>query len=287
MARLGKPAHKAFADLLAKAEKEGWGYHDMIVRAARLMANLGVPPEDAIDLMEQAAEKVTRRPLGKGEVHNAVGYVYQNQGTIRPYDQAKTGTRVQPALIEEFASKGSVKDLRELSDPIPKDACEILSDLYSPDSLLHLSPHHCQPRDIKTCEEWIKDGVSDRQYICPAHLKDRELGRCQANVLYRHYIVYESDRPGLGGEWDRQAGIIARLKQSLPLRLVVWSGNKSLHSWFDCSTRRKDQVQDFISLCVQLGADPACLRPAQLVRMPFGIRSDNQKLQKVIYYGRR
>ena len=189
-------------------------------------------------------------------------------------------------MIDEFSKSGSIKALKDSSDKIPPTTGEILSDLYESDALLHLSPHPCQAREIKSRDEWVAGDLEDRQYICPAHLKSREMGRTKENVLYRHFIVYESDRDGLANNWDAQAGMIKRLSKDLPLKLVCWSGNKSLHSWFDCSTRRKDHVQNFISLCVQLGADPACLRPAQLVRLPWGIRSSNQKIQKVIYYAK-
>jgi hypothetical protein len=110
------------------------------------------------------------------------------------------------------------------------------------------------------------------------------MGRCNANVDFRHYIVWESDREGLASNWDAQAGIITKLAESLPLKMVCFSGNKSLHAWYDCSTRRKDWVQDFLTLCVQVGADQATLRVAQLVRMPWGIRADNGRTQKPIYY---
>ena len=68
MARLGKSPAQAFSDLLRKAEREGWGYHDMIMRAANLMKSLRVEPQVAIEMMEAAGENVTRRPLEPGEV---------------------------------------------------------------------------------------------------------------------------------------------------------------------------------------------------------------------------
>lgn len=284
MAKLGKPAHLQFLELLSRAEKEGWGFHEQIVKAAGLMKRLGVNPELASEMMETAGEKVTRRRMEPGEVRRVVNWIYSGEAEVRPYDNPKAGVKVEQKLIDEFSKGGSIEHLKAASGPIPQTAKDILEELYDEAALLHLSAHHCQPRDVKTRKQWTDGDLSDRQYICPAHLKSIELGRCKANVDYRHWIVYESDRVGLAGNWNAQAGVIKRLSRELPLKLVTWSGNVSLHSWFDCRTRRKDHVQDFISLCVQLGADPACLRPAQLVRLPWGIRSSNQKIQKVIYY---
>lgn len=284
MAKLGKYAHEQFHELFVKAEKENWGYHEQIVKSAGLMKRLGVDPEVAADMMEAAGESVTRRNLEPGEVRRVVNWIYKDDGEVRPYDSPKHGAKVEPKLIKEFSSSGCIETLKSASDSIPQTSKEILSELYEESALLHLSAHHCQPKDVKTRKQWTDGDLSDRQYICPSHLKCVEMGRCKANVDYRHFIVYESDRDGLAGQWDAQAGVIARLAKELPLKLVTWSGNVSLHSWFDCRTRRKDQVKDFITLCVQLGADPACLRPAQLVRLPWGLRTSNQKIQKVIYY---
>ena len=285
MTQISKPAHVQFQELTDRAIKEGWGFHEQIVKAAGLMCRLGVDPEVASEMMEKAGGDVTRRSMEPGEVRRVVNWIYQGDHDYRPYDKPKTGVKVEQTLIDELSQGGSIKKMMAASEPIPPTTKDILIELYDESALLHLSPHHCQPKDVKTRKQWTDGDLEDRQFMCPAHLKSVELGRCKANVDYRHFIVYESDRDGLAFNWDAQAGIIKRLSKELPLKLVCWSGNKSLHSWFDCSTRRKDLVQNFITLCVQLGADPACLRPAQLVRTPWQIRTSNNETQKVIYYG--
>lgn len=287
MAQLNTNPHKLFENLLKNSEKEGWGMNYKIIRAMNAMANLNVPPEQAVKKIKDACETVTRRSLGPGEVERIANLVYGSYGNhskVRPYDKPKPGIKVNQTLIDEFSQHGDIDDLRSKSQAIPKDGREILDALYEPDALLHITSNPCLSKDIRRCSDWPIDDLKECQYICPAHFKDADQGRRQDNVSHRRYLVFESDRPGLANDWNKQAGIISRLSKSLPLVLVCWSGNKSLHSWFDCSTRRKDQVQDFITLCVQLGADPACLRPAQLVRMPWGIRKDNGKIQKPIYF---
>ena len=287
MAKLNKNPHKIFAKLAAKAESEGKGYNDQIGMAAWAMRELNVPPREAVDMIRKASANVTRREPGKGEIERWVNKVYQPQSKIRPYDSPDNGVKVKPQLIEEFANKGSIDRIRNSSSTIPSKPSEILEEMYNPESLLHITPHWAQSKDVMECEEWCRSDLSDKQFICPAHLKSKDMGRCIDNVLHRKFVVYESDRPGLAGEWDRQAGCIERLAQDMPLRLVVWSGSKSLHAWFDISTRRKDHVKDFLTLCCKLGADPAALRPAQLVRMPWGIRRDYEKkpqIQKVLYF---
>lgn len=290
MAKLTPNPHKLFAKLVEKAKAEGKGYNEMFGMAAWAMKELNVPPEQAIEMITKASESVTRREPGKGEIHRWVNKVYQPEAQLKPYDQPKQGVRVEQKLIDEFASKGSLERIRNRSLRIPSEPEQILSSLYQGNTLLHLTPHWAQPKEVKTCEEWIKSDLSQIQYICPAALKSKDMGRCIANVMHRHYLVYESDRPGLASNWDAQAGCIERLMKDMPLRLIVWSGGKSLHAWFDISTRRKDHVQNFLGTCIKLGADPAALRPAQLVRMPYGIRLESNKspkIQKVLFYDDR
>ena len=264
------------------------GFNQQIGMAAWAMKELHVPPQQAVDMIKRASQSVSRREPGRGEIERWVNKVYQSTAKLKPYDQPKHGIKVEQKLIDEFSSRGSIKALQSKSSPIPMNAKRILCDLYHENSLLHLTPHWAQPKEVKSVAEWTQQNLNDMQFICPAHLKCREMGRCIDNVDHRHYLVYESDRDGLASNWDGQAGCIERLAKDMHLRLIVYSGGKSLHAWFDISTRRKDQVQNFLGLCIQLGADPAALRPAQLVRMPWGIRREagkpTTKKQKVIFY---
>lgn len=286
MARLGLPMHQRFKALLERALNEGMGYHEQIIHSARLMKMAGVEPELACEIMEDAGDCVKRRAQENGEVRRVVNFIYSGDQEFRPYEVPKHGAKCEPQLIAEFAKNGSIKDLMNKSEKIPETTGEILSSLYAPKSLVHLSPHVCNSQGIKSVEEWSNEDLSGYQYVCPAHMKSRELGRCNKNIDFRRYIVWESDRDGLAYNWDRQAGIITKLAESMPLKMVCFSGHKSLHAWYDCSTRRKDWVSDFLSLCVQCGADKQTLRVAQLVRLPWAIRKENGKIQKPIYYER-
>jgi len=190
--------------------------------------------------------------------------------------------KVNRPLIAEFARKGDVSKLRGRSTQIPEDLTAILRDLYGEEDLLHLSPTIYEDK-VKSRDEWSPDEVGNAQFICPAKLRSREGGRVQNNVLARSYVVFETDE--FENDFDAQAGLIERLAKELPLRMVVWSGNKSLHAWFDATTPLKDKVQKFYDLAVQLGGDKAVLRPAQLVRAPWGRNEKNNNVQKVLYYG--
>ncbi len=284
MARLNKGSspHDKLAKLLDNMDKEGFGYHVSIVKTAGILNSCNVPPEKAIEMMHKASEKVTRRELEPGEIERAVNYTYQSSG--EPSRYVKPKRKVSAELINEFGCRGDIDDLRSRSDNIP-DQDRILAELYKSDTLLHLCREVFNGRDVKPRADWVNDGLEPYQYICPNPLKGLDRGRCLDNILSRKFVVFESDHPNIAGNWDIQAGLIDRLAKDMPLRMIVWSGNKSLHAWFQVEGKEERKVYKFLNLATMLGADSASLRPSQLVRMPWGKRTDNNKVQKVIYYG--
>lgn len=105
--------------------------------------------------------------------------------------------------------------------------------------------------------------------------------RCHDNATKcRRYLVVEFDR----GEITQQAAILSSLStQQVPLILVIWSGSKSLHGWFDVQRLNEYQKHRFFRHAVFLGADPTLWDPAKLVRMPGG-RRDNGHTQHIFHF---
>ena len=105
--------------------------------------------------------------------------------------------------------------------------------------------------------------------------------RCHDNATKRRrYLVIEFDR----GEITQQAAILTSLAtKQTPLLLVVWSGSKSLHGWFDVRQLSEYQKHRFFRHAVFLGADPTLWDPSKLVRMPGG-RRDNGHTQHIFYF---
>lgn len=84
----------------------------------------------------------------------------------------------------------------------------------------------------------------------------------------RRFIVVEFDKIGL----DEQPSLIVELAQYLPLVLVVYSGNRSLHSWFFVEDMEEAVIQRWFRFAVALGADRQLWTRSQFVRMPGGTR---------------
>jgi hypothetical protein len=94
------------------------------------------------------------------------------------------------------------------------------------------------------------------------------------NTGPRQNIVVEFDD---GATLDEQAARHIWLSELRDLRMVVFSGSKSLHGWY----RARDEQSDrqFMEHAVRLGADAKTWLRSQFVRLPNGRREDGTTQQ--------
>ena len=99
--------------------------------------------------------------------------------------------------------------------------------------------------------------------------------RCRDNVGSRKFIVYECDDTSL--DFDAKASLIKCLwdKTGANLRMVVHSGGKSLHAFFDAS-EDEEMNWKFMTLAVKYGGDPDMYRPEQQSRLPNAFRRSKE-----------
>lgn len=281
MAIIGSDPVDKFKWLLDRFDKEGMGYHLSIMNAVGIMKSMNIPMEKANAMLHEASEKVTRRDLQPGEIEKAINYCYNQMTSGKRFVKARPS--VDRDMIERYAEIGSIEELRAESQPIPKEPHELLLNLYDGRDIIYVGMEVFKG-NAQSVDSLGWEMLHDMQYICPNPLKKPDAGRILMNIKERRYVVFESDIDILAGNWDGQAGVIEKLKSILRLSMIVWSGNKSLHAWFDCRGHAESQIHRFENMAVRLGADPQSLRMTQLVRFPWGLR-DNGKIQKVIYYG--
>jgi hypothetical protein len=91
----------------------------------------------------------------------------------------------------------------------------------------------------------------------------------------------ESDH---GGSLDEQAAVIGHLMEYAPLVCVVFSGNKSLHAFFNVEGYPERDVIRFFHYAVKLGADPRMWTRSQFTRLPDGWNYDKSARQVVHYF---
>lgn len=123
------------------------------------------------------------------------------------------------------------------------------------------------------------------QFIVPCYMSKRigitQDGKpsmhCLDNCGPRRFYVCDFDEP----KSSDHPSIIWHLMKLFDLVLVISSGGKSLHAWFNVPDQQEDS---FWKIAVEMGADPALMRNrSSFVRLPFGMR-DNGREQYAIYF---
>jgi hypothetical protein len=98
------------------------------------------------------------------------------------------------------------------------------------------------------------------------------------NTGPRQNIVVEFDD---GATPDEQAARHIWLSEYRKLRMVVFSGSKSLHGWYAAQGETEDRK--FMEEAVRLGGDPKTWLKSQFVRLPNGQREDGT-IQRVEFF---
>lgn len=105
--------------------------------------------------------------------------------------------------------------------------------------------------------------------------------RCLDNVGPRCIAVVEFDR----GSLVEQAAIHLHLRDcGVPLRMVVYSGSKSLHGWYEVRTLAEADLDKFLRYAAYLGADPMTFGRAQLVRTPNAWRDREEERHQSVEF---
>lgn len=109
--------------------------------------------------------------------------------------------------------------------------------------------------------------------------------RCKANATRprdRRFMVVEFDK---GDTRTQQASVLTSLHDAEhPLAMAVWSGNKSIHGWYNVSGLHPYKKLRFFRFAVSLGADASLWDMSKLVRMPGGDRGGIK--QDILYFER-
>ena len=261
-----------------------------------------VTPSGAVDLIKQKFyQRPQRRDLQPREVEHAVANAFDSSPIRRshsrkvfiPKQMMTSAESLWPQTLQKLATEGACKDnvskaLREYQWPVDKMVEEssidpegisstgILSSLYKESDLL-CSGTFYTPK-TRSLEDWIRVGMQG-DLFCPnpmrveqgINMNGNPSERCRDNVGRRKFNVYECDDTSL--DFDAKASLIKCLwdKTGANLRMVVHSGGKSLHAFFDASEDEEMNWQ-FMSLAVKYGGDPDMYRPEQQSRLPNAYR---------------
>jgi hypothetical protein len=200
-------------------------------------------------------------------------------------DRERLTKQARGELLEKFAwpYDNIVADSDDaINEPVEQHYCQIFG-LFADQDIVWCGrdvrdtgrPRHAWR--FRTVREWLAETSCPGQFIAPNTFQAGTYSRAAANVLFRKFLVVESDTLGRD-----EIGAVFRwldLSVGLRLRAIVDTAGKSLHGWFDYPngvvfSRLEQWLPGF-------GCDPAMFNPAQPCRLPGALR-DGQ-YQKLIF----
>jgi len=236
--------------------------------------------------IERTIKQRKESPLGGGSVRHNV-----NKKT--PFDRS---------FLDEIIADTDKGQL--IGDHIPTTCAESLSALYKEDDLICAGwsytyecaqtgeKKHSFKNLTKTLGEWLNHSdLLECDQIVPNPMIKRtgktktgkESQKCLENASPTFkFMVVECDEIE---NKDEQMEILTHLGRYAPLVMIVDSGGKSLHGWFDVQELTPTEQIAHANLAIKLGGDKSAFETERYFRMPYGKRRSNGNLQKVIHFG--
>lgn len=302
----------AVAPILDSCPVAGDGVNRWLFIAGKKLHRLKIQPSIIEELLEEATADCGRE-LKPDEIPRAV----RNSAPGAKSDGSWRRKWPERNLdqIEAIGLNGMrLSELEQHSpvqlSPSENHAEEIVDHLFPADSLI------CAGSTVRLFltrprEAW-RGFLARQQFVVPSPMsklkgvtqEGKLSSRSEDNVGPRHHLVVEFDfkekdangRDTPTGPMLRRlaeqnvtiadlcAALHAELAKLRPLALVVHSGGKSAHGWYPCAGMDEAALHRFMRYAVSIGADAATWTRVQLVRMPDGVRRNNGKRQRVLYF---
>jgi len=120
---------------------------------------------------------------------------------------------------------------------------------------------------FRTAKQFLSEGPLG-PYVTGSNYKPGSFSRSNENAIPK-YLIIESDRLSKG----ETLRLFSWLKKFLELRMIVDTGGKSIHGWFDWPAQ--DVLEGLKLLAPSLLIDHQTMKPSQPVRLPGVKRGDN------------
>jgi len=267
---------------------DGGGLNIWVMASARRCRNAGFSTHEAESRI-MAHQGTAHRTIKASEVKRAIEKAYGTElSPLAPKAPKQTWQPVKTMTSKAKPTLQRIDDdfLWYASPWIPDDGLTqdiILRELFpDPEALVCVGKSAFKFKTGKLSE--FKD-LENCQFIVPCYMTKRkgltqdgkESEHCLDNCGERRFCVCDFDEP----KSEDHPTIIWHLAKFYHLVMVLRSGGKSLHAWFDVP---KDEEEGFWTLAIKMGADPAIMRNrSSFVRMPMGKR-DNGARQHVIHF---
>jgi hypothetical protein len=254
-----------------------------LFRDACAMRQAGIPDEEQCRILEIRFARY-HRAIDAREIDNAVLNARGAEDVYFPRKYPAADPRARAKIVG--GCTGALDRLRAespVTSPERIRSADIIDRFFGGNILMCLGQN---PKQTHTAmREHFRGLEQDLPHIVPNPMSavrgltktGRYSNRCLGNVGQRVHLVLEYDT----GTLDEQAALHMHFRnENVPLKMVVFSGSKSLHGWFDVSLFSADEVERICRYAALLGADQATFSPIQMVRTPNALR-DGEKLQAV------
>ena len=292
--------------------RRGEGFNDWLRDRAIEAASYNATPESVMDELERIAGHVAKAGEIKRQIERGFRYYLGDckdlaKGSRRPKWPERNDELLLDLLRDHPAKSDDLTAISPAGAPV--HPLDVLRELHGATGgeLLCLGRSPTGGFETLSFDQWEKRrdelprfemAVPNLMRSCTAlNMEGEPSARCRDNSCGfggQRFIVVEPDidpeddlcRASGMTPPDICASVIMRLLKAaeLPLRMVVYSGGKSLHAWFECKDATQERIEaTFRHLCLY-GADYRGCLPEQQFRLPQGWRSDKGARQAVIYF---
>lgn len=265
------------------------GINVWMLSTARKCQLVGMPMWEAEQRI-MAYNGSARRPFKHGEVQRAIAKAYNTklaENHTPPPPKPKWNPRATKCTAyRSVPDRLSEYDLWEASpDRIDEGMTQSIMMQWlfpDPDGLVCIgkSTYEFHTARLRQFRDLTKT-----QFIVPCYMTakrgttqdGKQSMHCLDNCGPRRFCVCDFDEP----KSEEHPAIIWQLRKAFDLVMVLSSGGKSLHAWFNVP---EDEETDFWDEAIPRGADPALMRNrSSFVRIPYGTR-DNGRVQQPLYF---
>ncbi len=244
----------------------GFDAHEVETRTEKLCEIMGW--EDRLAEVAKNTEKIVKLDLG--------GTSFQSIKWPEPHDEARRGRFTSTRLFKLEDSGLTTAD--------------VLPRLFTPEEWVCVAATRYRSYTQKM--DGFLSTAHQLQFIVPNPMAKKTgiTKEGKASARAKDNACTEQKRRILVVEFDThdaledQAAVLSSLSTPrAPLCLVVYSGGKSLHGWYNVSKLTTAEKLDLFQFAVYLRADYSLWNTAGLVRMPGGTR-DTGKKQYICFF---
>lgn len=276
---------RAIESWARKPFKQGDGIHSDIYIAACYLLDDGYSQEEIFPFLRKGCDCVVERNIPDREIWSAIRYAAMKvKGLIQSYRWPKADVNLQNEIKSKFPA--DMMRLKRQAEGYDQTQAHYLRLLYPPESLVCIAADaynwQTLPLDdaIKVVNSYYMEYINPSPMSALTGITEegKVSSHCRNNTGDRTWLVIEFDQASLSDQHSYHQYLSLTAFQ----RLMVYSGSKSIHGWYDFSGLSESQATNFFELAALLGCDPRTWSKSQFVRMPAGRNHKTQRIQKII-----